>query len=421
MEQMTEKQLRFRKLLLVLPLITLPFISLAFWALGGGKATPAVEQKQVGLNTALPEAQLKTSNTDKLSLYKQNGVDTAILESVNKDSISANSAITGAPFGWNGDWNTSGSGNLMSSQNMQEQRLQQRLDDLERLMRQPNEANYSRSDYYPQEPGSASSSNQQLQRIEQLVNNATNNDDQPDAELDQLNGMLERVLDIQHPERYREKLKDYSLAKRGRILPVGKKRESYTVPISGQALGNYFHENNGVFNSQQSAFYSLDDKPEKDSMEIRSISAIVAETQTIVSGASLKLQLNEDIYVAGTIIPKGTPVYGACTLEGERLMVNISGIRLGNRHFPVGLTVYGLDAMAGIRIPGAITRDAAKEGADRAVQSMQLLSLDPSIGAQAAGAGIEAAKGLFNRKMKLIRATVNAGLQILLVGGDANE
>jgi len=48
------------------------------------------------------------------------------------------------------------------------------------------------------------------------------------------------------------------------------------------------------------------------------------------------------------------------------------------------------------------------------------MSLDPSIGAQAAGAGIEAAKSLFSKKVKLIKATVNAGLQVLLVGGDAN-
>lgn len=417
MENTTEKQQRFRKLLLVLPIITLPFISLAFWAMGGGKAQTVVEQNQTGLNTTLPEAQLKSSSTDKLSLYQQNGGDTAIMESSGKDSITPNN---GTPLSWNGDWNSAGSGTLIGATDMQEQRLQQRLDDLERLMRQPAEPAYSRPDYYMDRPGANNAANEQLQRIEQLVGNATSNGEQPDAELDQLNGMLERVLDIQHPERYRERLKDYTLAKKGRVLPVGKEIESLAVPVSAQALTGL--SGNAVNRAQhQGSFYGLDDKVQTDSMDIRAISAVVTETQTVVSGASLKMELNEDIYIAGRLIPRGTPVFGACNLEGERLQVNITGIRLANRHFPVELTVYGLDAMAGIRIPGAITRDAAKDGADRAVQSMQLMSLDPSLGAQAAGAGIEAAKSLFSKKVKLIRATVNAGLQVLLVGGDANN
>lgn len=413
---MTQKQLRMRKLLLVLPFISLPFITLGFWALGGGRGQPKPEQKLIGINTALPDAQLQNNSEDKLSLYQRNGGDTAINETLKPDS----SVTTGSAFSWNGEWNNDGaSGGNLLGQDMQQQRLQQRLDDLERLMRQPPAPDYSNPGFFRNDPDRDYQTPADLKRVEQLVENATSTDQQPDAELDQLNGMLERVLDIQHPERYRQRLKEYTLEKKGRILPVGKETETLAVPVSGNTSPAATNVNlNKV--RQTGAFFGLDATATRDSIDIRSITAVVAETQTVVSGSSLKMQLAEEIYIAGFQIPKGTPVYGSCTLEGERLMVAITGIRLGNRHFPVELKVYGLDAIAGIRIPGAITRDAAKDGADRAVQSMQLMSLDPSIGAQAAGAGIEAAKSLFSKKVKLIKATVNAGLQVLLVGGDAN-
>jgi hypothetical protein len=48
------------------------------------------------------------------------------------------------------------------------------------------------------------------------------------------------------------------------------------------------------------------------------------------------------------------------------------------------------------------------------MQTIGLASLDPSWQAQAAGAGIEAAKTLVSRKVKLVKVTVKAGYQVLL-------
>lgn len=78
------------------------------------------------------------------------------------------------------------------------------------------------------------------------------------------------------------------------------------------------------------------------------------------------------------------------------------------------LSVYDMDGMDGIYIPGAITRDVAKQSADRAIQGIGLTTLDPSLGAQAASAGIEAARDLISKKVKLVKVTVKAGYQVLL-------
>ena len=85
------------------------------------------------------------------------------------------------------------------------------------------------------------------------------------------------------------------------------------------------------------------------------------------------------------------------------------------------LTDDDLDGIAGIYIPGAITRDVAKQSTDQAIQSIRLASLDPSVGAQAASAGIQAAKSLIGRKVKLVKVTVKAGYRVLLRDNKASD
>ena len=64
--------LKRRKFLMVLPVLVLPFATMAFLALGGGSKPPVAEvELSKGLNTVLPDAQLKGKNdADKMSLYE---------------------------------------------------------------------------------------------------------------------------------------------------------------------------------------------------------------------------------------------------------------------------------------------------------------------------------------------------------------
>ncbi|MCW3089531.1 MAG: hypothetical protein JWP81_600 [Ferruginibacter sp.] len=136
---------------------------------------------------------------------------------------------------------------------------------------------------------------------------------------------------------------------------------------------------------------------------------MLKSTQVLVDGAVLKMRLLNNIYINGQLIPKGNFLFGTVSLNNERLEVVISSIRDAQSLFPVKLEVYDMDGLKGIYIPGAITRDA-KQSTDNALQSVALNSLDPSIGAQAATAGIEAAKTLLSKKVKLIRVQVKGGV-----------
>src|SRR3989337_2841855 len=64
--------LRKRKMMMVLPVLVIPFITMAFWALGGGKGAgqPKQTTDQNGLNTKLPDANWKENKPlDKLGFY----------------------------------------------------------------------------------------------------------------------------------------------------------------------------------------------------------------------------------------------------------------------------------------------------------------------------------------------------------------
>ena len=78
------------------------------------------------------------------------------------------------------------------------------------------------------------------------------------------------------------------------------------------------------------------------------------------------------------------------------------------------LSVYDMDGLVGIYIPGAINRDVATASDGRPMQTSGLTPLDDSWGAQAAGAGIEAAKSLLSKKVKLVKVVVKAGYKVLL-------
>ena len=85
-----------------------------------------------------------------------------------------------------------------------------------------------------------------------------------------------------------------------------------------------------------------------------------------------------DLYINGSLIPKGNFVFGIASLNAERLEVEINSIRYNQSLYPVKLSVYDIDGLPGIYIPGAITRDAAKQSADNTLQLMELSTMDPS-------------------------------------------
>lgn len=413
MNNHSEKYLKKRKALLVLPLLALPFVTLAFWSLGGGKGVnrAQAEQKQ-GLNTSLPGAQLSGTSLDKMSIYNKAASDSLALKSQLRYDPFAGNTIPAKADTIQPKQKTTAASSLIPNTytDPNEVKVRSKLAQLEQNLNQPvsqaTPLNNTQDD-----PAIGT----QLGHLQQAMQQMSPNNE-PDPQMQQMNAMLEKILDIQHPERLQEKLHDQSLKNRGRVYPVNRPDVQSNAGMPGG-----YSSITAPFGFAANGFYGLDENVAADSSVLPAIPAVVQETQTVTSGATIKLRLTEDVMVNGTLIPQNNFVYGSCNVDGERLKISITGIRFDNSLFPVSLTVYDLDALEGIRVPGAIGRDASKEGADRAVQSMQLMSLDPSIGAQAASAGLEAVKGFASKKVKLVRVTVKAGYPVLLMDGKAKQ
>ncbi|GAA4906298.1 conjugative transposon protein TraM [Mucilaginibacter defluvii] len=383
-----------------------------FWALGGGKtdatAAPVVKD---GLNMELPGAQLdKKEVFDKMSYYDKAASDSAKLQELSKNDPyyrdSAASAHIRSQLMDTGTPVATGSlqrSPLTQDANSSEQMVYKKLDELNRSLNQPPQSTMRNVNPYPTGQPPAVD-NKAVDRLEGMMQ-AMNQNGGEDPELKQLNGMLEKILDVQHPDRVKEKIKAESAANRGKVFAV-------STTGNGLPVSNLDSQQDSRSGNSVSGFFGMEQNEQKDTGNV--IPATINETQTIVSGATVKLRLSTDIFINGVMIPKNTLVNGTASLNNERLSIEIKSIRYGRYLFPIQLSVYDMDGMTGIYIPGAISGEVARQSADRAVQNMGITTVDPSIEVQAASAGIEAAKTLFSKKMKLIKVTLKEGYRVLL-------
>ncbi|QJB29928.1 conjugative transposon protein TraM [Chitinophaga oryzae] len=435
-QSLSDEILRKRKFALILPVIVFPFATLLFWALGGGKGTaaPVVHTKDA-LNYQLPAPVLPDdSRMNKMDFYEKAardsakwrdiarrdpyydskaGIDTREHKNEGMDFHSFTDANKGdipkpgdveSPF-------SSGE----ADENVR--RVNRKLAELDRELNQQPVPTLDKADHIPTgrpilDTASISPEVAQLEKIMQEMQGGTSED----PEMAKIDGMLEKILDIQYPSRMQDKLRKASSEHKQQVYPVSSTNRDLVTVSSlqpAQPVSSLRTDSILALRPVSNGFYSVDDAL-TETEEENAVEAEVAETQALVTGATLKLRLVRDVYIAGRLVPKDTYVYGAASVSGERLQVEINSIRLSNSILPVAVSAYDLDGMAGIYIPGAIARDVSKTSADQAIQSLGLTSIDLSLGAQAASAGIETAKTLLSRKVKLIKVTVKAGYQVLL-------
>jgi len=400
--------LRKRKMLLVLPALVLPFITLAFWALGGGAGNRS--QKPVtsaGLNLQLPNAHFKDDKSEnKLSFYEQADEDSIKLgKEINNDPFLKGEGNKDSSFFHLTPASSNSSYNPLTGEDYTDPNEKKVYQKLAQLNEQLNTSNIkNNSNEVKSSEATSSVNNEDGKRLNHLMQDMDKKDSvTDDPEMNQLNGMMDKILDIQHPERVKEKLQEKNIENKRNIFPVNKEPIVSSISLLDTSVKQQ-NDSNG--------FFGLED--ENNFKEQNAIEAVVHENQTLVDGAVIKLRILNDISINGNIIPKDNFVFGIASLSGERLQVEINSIRVGHSLFPVKLIVYDMDGLPGIYIPGAITRDVAKESLNNATQMMEVSSLDPSVKAQATTAGIDAVKTLLSKKTKLVKVTVKAGYKVLL-------
>jgi hypothetical protein len=344
----TKKRIDKRKVLLLLPLLILPFLALGFKLLGGGEGDIGDQQLilKKGINTNLPDATFnKNQPKDKMAFYDQAAKDSMNVKPNGLESVAKH-------LGFNSN-----------VEQTQTKEIDAKLEALNREINKPVETGGYRQTPLSQNPH-PSALKSDVDRLEALMKTMQENNKTEDPEMKQLNGLMQNILDIQHPERVQQKYKEQQ----------------------GSSPDSVF----------------------------KAIPAIIANNKKAIQGATVKLVLQDSIRINGVVIPKGHELFGSCKIVNQRLLLDIKQIRLGTSIIPVNLSVYSLDGMVGINAPEAMLTDALNSGTDQAVRDVGLLGFDQSLATQVAGAGIDAAKNLMSKKLRRVKVKLEAGQIVLL-------
>ncbi|WP_192822748.1 conjugative transposon protein TraM [Rufibacter sp. LB8] len=370
-----------RNFFLLLPLLVFPFLTLSFWALkSGGNADRTLAQGTlVGLRTELPEAVLKDKNTDKLGLYEQVRRDSPDLPPHPGSSLLAKLGLSlGAPVPDSLEY-TLTPATVAPSAEEQEERILRQMEKLNQELNRRAPGTVSGHAAPPLRPSPIPAAGvpreSPIGRVGEAVPTSERREEDP--ELRQLEGMLEKILDIQHPERVRQR-KEASAPRSPLPADLQAIRDSGSAVASGNT-----------------------------------IAAIIHMDQKVVSGDLVRLRLLEDVLLDHRTLQKHSFLFGTCEVEGERLKIHVKTILLGNEIIPVSLSAYDLDGQEGLHITGSLAKETWQGGKEEAAQHLSALALDPSPPAQVARAGIQVAKGLFRKKTKSVRIQLKAGLRLL--------
>jgi conjugative transposon TraM protein len=416
-----------RKFYLALPFLCLPFLTFIYWILIAkhlSASAPSASTPE-GLLTSLPDPALNDKPMDKLMYYQQAEQDSlSKAQQIKKDPY-RQATMVPAPDGGLGGIQQLNQGELAAYQtgksprlpaSEQEDHLRKKLKHLDQVLTSSPAPEFTSAPPPSLDSStSAAQSASQLARFESMMADLDSQlPEQPqDPELDELNGMLDKILDIQRLDQASPVAADPGQASQPpATTPVRRQRPQAVGYFGATSPDSSLVEHTG---QQPGAnFFSLD-LPDERMQADSGITAVVDHNQQLVTGSVVALRLTAPIYAGLVVIPENTLIYGQAALNGERLMIQINSIRYHNTLLAVALTAYDLDGLAGVYVPGALPRSIVKQSLGQDLQSYQSELPGFSLGAQAANAGIQLGKTILSRKTRLTQVTVREGHQLILM------
>jgi len=151
-----------------------------------------------------------------------------------------------------------------------------------------------------------------------------------------------------------------------------------------------------------------------------SIKACVYQTQVITDGQVVKLRLLEPLQAGKVLIPENALVSGISKLQGERLEIQVSSLEYHGNIIPVELTVYDMDGLPGLFVPGSMEGDAARETMGNIGSGLGTsISFAQSAGQQIAmdltRGVMQGASTYLGKKLRQVNIRLKAGHQLYLV------
>lgn len=163
----------------------------------------------------------------------------------------------------------------------------------------------------------------------------------------------------------------------------------------------------------------------KRSVGKNTIAAVIAGTQSVTNGQSVKLRTTEPMWIGNRLIPRNTTVVGAARLQDERLEIEITSVETGGSIYEVDLKVYDSDGQEGINIPNSMESDALHEiGANMGSTMGSSINISTDAGAQIAS---DVGRGLINgvsqyltKKMRTVKVHLKSGYRVMLYQPENN-
>ncbi|WP_316831829.1 conjugative transposon protein TraM [Pedobacter aquatilis] len=311
---------------------------------------------KAGINMALPGAKLeKKDPVDKMAYYELAKRDSARL---------AKNEVTSEVRGFG----------LSRTEDEQTRKINEKLASINEAISSPAPA-VSGSGVSPKFNAGAGTVpiGKDVDRLEKLMKSMSSAKE-ADPEIEQLGTMMDKLLALQNPGLAEQLLKDKSTG-------VG----NGDGVIAGNRVDSQF----------------------------KAVPAVVSVNQRLRQGSVVELRLVDSMVVSGQVIPAGHLVYGLANFSNQRLNLEIKNIRLGTSIIPVKLTVFDRrDGMVGINAPDALVHDAVAGGVSSASGGIGVVGFD--LGTQLAGAGLDAARSLLNKKVSRISQRLRAGYPLLL-------
>lgn len=154
--------------------------------------------------------------------------------------------------------------------------------------------------------------------------------------------------------------------------------------------------------------------------EKNTISAVIHDDQTLISGQSVRLRLTEAMIAGTTVIPANSLLTGTAALQGERLSISINSIELAGAIIPVEIVVYDSDGQRGIFIPNSLELDAVKEIAANMGSSVgSSFTITDNAGAQITSdltkGAIQGVSQYMQKKIRQVKVHLKSGYRVLLL------
>ncbi len=120
------------------------------------------------------------------------------------------------------------------------------------------------------------------------------------------------------------------------------------------------------------AFNTVSSSSSSD-LEQNTIKAMVDQTIKVETGSRVRFVLLEDVRLGGTIVRKGTYLFGEVSgFRGQRILTSVNSVLVNGKQLKVKLTALDVDGIEGFYVPRSIFRSLATEAASQAVQGQQV-------------------------------------------------